>query len=224
MAEDMRRMQGQPVMRTDMNQNGMGGQPIMQPKGGSKAPWVVLVVVIIVLAVFGFLFRDRLFGASSDGEVKGEVTSAEESGYQAVFLTNGQVYFGKVSDMNDAYATLNDIYYLQVTNPPLQGEGAQNQQQQILLVKLGNELHGPVDEMKINRDQILFVEDMKEESQVMQKIREYQKDPQGATRQQPQTQAPATTQPTVNGQNTTTPSTNTGTGTQQNTGNTNTNR
>ncbi len=90
-------------------------------------------------------------------------TDQKSSGYQAVFLTNGQVYFGKLSDSAASYATMKDIYYLQVTQPPIQGSQqdaasqAQAQaQQQLSLVKLGNELHGPVDEMKINRDQILF--------------------------------------------------------------------
>jgi len=45
------------------------------------------------------------------------------------------------------------------------------------LVKLGQELHGPVDSMQINRDQILFYEDMKESGKVMEAIRSYQKNP-----------------------------------------------
>jgi hypothetical protein len=137
------------------------------------------------------------------------MAEGKNSGYQAVFLTNGQVYFGKLSGINGKYATLTDIYYLQVTTPPgLQGSAqqtaAQQQQQQqakLELVKLGKELHGPVDSMKINRDQILFFEDMTEDGQVMQAIRTNQKNPQGAATQQNQTpasqQAPATQQQTT---------------------------
>src|SRR6185503_10522087 len=188
MADIQPGMPGQPVMRTNVIHPMGGGEPVTPSQGGksSKMTWIVLLVVVIVIAVFGFLFRDRLFGAKGEGEVKGETTTAEKSGYQAVFLTNGQVYFGKVSDMNDQYVKLNDIYYLQVTTPPLQGsadEAAAKQQQQLILVKLGLELHAPGDEMSINRDQILFIEDIKEDGEVMKKIREYQKDPTGATRQ-----------------------------------------
>ncbi len=163
---------------------------------GSKMPWIVLAVVIVVLIVLGVLFRDRLFPASSDKMTGGSTPKVEKSsGYQAVFLTNGQVYFGKLSGETGSYATLKDIYYLQVTQPPLQGSQQQGQQQaqaqpQLSLVKLGNELHGPVDTMQINRDQILFYEDMKEDAKVIQAINDYKKDPNAGNT--PTTPAPTT--------------------------------
>lgn len=157
----------------------------------SRAPWVILVVVVIVvLAVLGFLFRDKLnLGAKKDANV---------SQYDAVFLTNGQVYFGKLSDKGDKYITLKDIYYLQVNQALQSGTQTQtNQQPELSLVKLGNELHGPVDEMQINRDQVLFYEMLKNDGKVAQAIAEYQKNPTGSTA------APATTTPAA----TTTPDT-----------------
>lgn len=162
----------------------MGGQNMGNQNMGtgsrSKMPWMILaVVVIIVLAVLGYLFRDKLSGSGATPAL---------SGYQAVFLTNGQVYFGKLSDADSAYVSLRDIYYLQV-NQQLQPDGSTQtaaQQQaaaaanpQLSLVKLGNELHGPADAMKINRDQILFYEDLKNDGKVAQAIVSYQKN--GAT-------------------------------------------
>ncbi len=179
-----------------------GDMPSQMHKYGNRSnlPWVILAVIILLVIVGAVLFRDRLFPKS---EMMGQNSKQEEksSGYQAVFLTNGQVYFGKLSDMSASYATLKDIYYLQVTQPPLQGSqnGQQQQQQnQLALVKLGNELHGPVDTMKINRDQILFFEDIKEDGRVVQAIREYQKNPPPANNNQTQQQSttPATQTPT----------------------------
>ena len=43
----------------------------------------------------------------------------------------------------------------------------------VSLVKLGDELHGPADKMEINRDQILFIEDLKPNSQVVMAIKNY---------------------------------------------------
>jgi hypothetical protein len=151
------------------------------PAGGSgKSAWVILAIVVLVLVVLGILFRDKLFGG------KGAMTSTtSSSGYQAVFLTNGQVYFGKLASSDSDYPTLTDIYYLQVVQPPLQGQqtagqAAQGQQQpQISLVKLGNELHGPVDLMHIAKNQILFYEDMKSDSQVVKAIQSYKANPGG---------------------------------------------
>jgi hypothetical protein len=166
-----------------------------RPRGASALPWVILAVVLLAFVIAGVLFRDKLFPSSNSNTTTEQGAS---SGYQAVFLTNGQVYFGKLSGTTASYATLEDIYYLQVTTPPLQGsqESAQQQQQQLSLVKLGQELHGPVDEMKINRDQILFFEDMKEDGRVMQAIREYQKNPPAAN-SQTNTQTPPATTPTT---------------------------
>lgn len=166
-----------------------------RPSGAKTLPWVILAVVLLVLIVGGVLFRDRLFPSHTASTNTEEQTAS--SGYQAVFLSNGQVYFGKLSGTTASYATLKDIYYLQVTTPPA-ADGSQlnqqqaQQQQQLSLVKLGQELHGPVDEMKINRDQILFYEDIKEDGRVMQAIRQYQKNPPAATPNAPATPATGT--------------------------------
>lgn len=156
-------------------------------QGGSKLPWVILALVVVVLIVVAVLFRDKLFA----GKEGGAAMTAKTGEYQAVFLTNGQVYFGKLADGGDRYIKLTDIYYLQVNQPQIQGsqQNAQQAQQQpqLQLVKLGNELHGPVDEMHINRDQVLFYEDMKADGKVAQAIKEYKANPTGSTK--PSTQA-----------------------------------
>ncbi len=174
--------------------------PTMQPAENavvakaSKLPWIILVIVVVVLVVIGILFRDSLFARKKEQTKTAPATAA--SGYQAVFLTTGQVYFGKVSNKNDDWMTLKDIFYLQVIQPPLQGQQQPGQtapaaqQPQISLVKLGNELHGPVDEMHMSRTQVLFYEDLKEDSQVVKAIKDYKANPQGTT-PAAQQQAPA---------------------------------
>jgi hypothetical protein len=94
-------------------------------------------------------------------------------GYQAVFLTNGQVYFGKVDNGSTDPVVLRNVYYLQVTQqlqPEPNPSVSPNAVPQISLVKLGNELHGPKDEMRITRSQVLFIEDLKDDSQVVKAI------------------------------------------------------
>jgi len=123
-----------------------------------------IVILIIILIVGGFLWINQtsLSGYKED--------------WQAVFLTNGQVYFGQVEKHNKVELVLNEIYYLQVTRPLQQtqeGEQQPNPQGELSLVKLGNELHGPTDAMTINRDHVLFVEDLKEDSNVVQAIANY---------------------------------------------------
>ncbi|MEK7612133.1 MAG: hypothetical protein AAB407_02215 [Patescibacteria group bacterium] len=95
------------------------------------------------------------------------------SSYQAVFLTNDQVYFGTLTNANGQFPRLSNVFYLQVTQT-LQPIGSGQPGTNLNLVKLGGELHGPVDEMAINRDQILFFEDLKDDSQVVTAIRQYE--------------------------------------------------
>lgn len=91
-------------------------------------------------------------------------------GYQAVFLTNGQVYFGKVVRRCDKEIRLTDIYYLQNDK---QGAEAVANGQDMKLIKLGNELHGPQDMMYINRGHVLFIEDLKPDSRVVKAMQQY---------------------------------------------------
>jgi hypothetical protein len=104
------------------------GQVMYQERRGSMMPWMILGALIVVLGVLGFLFRDKLFATNKSTDKA--VMTAKASGYQAVFLSNGQVYFGKIENPSSDYVTLKDIYYLQVTQPPLQGSQQQGQQSQ----------------------------------------------------------------------------------------------
>lgn len=93
--------------------------------------------------------------------------------YQALFLSNGQVYFGRVSEMNKDYVILTDIYYLNSTTPPLIALffGAQS----VSLTKLGCEMHGPEDTMVIRRDKIDFWENLKDSGEVVKAIKDFQR-------------------------------------------------
>jgi hypothetical protein len=95
---------------------------------------------------------------------------------QAVFLNGGQVYFGKIRALNNKYVGVTDIYYLRVNQQVQPKSGASaDQQQDISLVKLGCELHGPQDQMLINRDQVVFWENLKTDGQVAKAVEQYKK-------------------------------------------------
>lgn len=124
--------------------------------------YVLYLIVIVVLAYA--LWTTKGFGLWKGSE------EVKTGNYQAVFLTNGQVYFGRLAGATSSYATLEDVYYLQVQKIQPADEKSQGK---LTLIKLGNELQAPVDMMKINKDQILFYEDLKEEGKVMQAIQRY---------------------------------------------------
>jgi hypothetical protein len=122
-----------------------------------------LTVVVAALVVCGLLFYKSGPGAAIDG-----------SKYQAVFFTNGQVYFGKLKVMNGSYMKLTDVYYLQATKASDKNP-QQTSQDGVELVKLGSEVHGPEDEMLISKEQVLFFENLKKDGKVSASIAQYQK-------------------------------------------------
>src|SRR6185295_18216999 len=100
----------------------------------------------------------------------------DNSRMQAVFLNGGQVYFGNINALTDSYLNLSNIYYLRVNQQVQPNQStSQSTANDISLVKLGCELHGPTDSMLINRDQIIFWENLKTDGQVAKAVEEYKK-------------------------------------------------
>lgn len=137
-----------------------------------KITSVVLLFSITVLLVALLIYTVT----SSNKTNNTQASLVDTSKYQAVFLVNQQLpYFGKIAELNKDYMVLKDIYYLQI-NQSVQ-PGQENQPQDITLVKLGCELHGPQDQMVINSDQIFFWENLKDneaDSKVSTAIKQFQ--------------------------------------------------
>ena len=119
-----------------------------------------VIVLIVALVVSGLLYAFR--------------SQIDPNKYQAVFLTNGQVYFGKLKDYYTDRPYITDVYYIQGQD----GAGAENGQstasENQQLVKLGSELHAPENTMILNKSSILFVENLTEEGKVVQLIKQDQ--------------------------------------------------
>jgi hypothetical protein len=133
---------------------------------------IIAVVIVLLIVLLGLMLKN---GLSGSGGIK-------KNQYQAVFLTNGQVYFGKLQNTNGEYLRMTDVYYLQVQNNQNQQSAdnkSQEQTQQTTgqpqLIKLGQELHGPEDELNILRTQISFWENLKDNGKVVTAIKQYQK-------------------------------------------------
>lgn len=134
----------------------------------SKFSFIILLFsgTILVVALLWFLIL---------GQKNNEAKYIDSSKMQAVFLNGGQVYFGNLTALNGRYARLNNIYYLRVNQQVQPGQSSSNGNNDVSLVKLGCELHGPVDEMLINREQIVFWENLKTDGQVAKAVAEYVK-------------------------------------------------
>lgn len=138
---------------------------------GSKKTVVIAVVaaiVLVALLILGMTIGRTMMSAEG---------SIQQNKFQAIFLTNGQVYFGKLSGVENNYVKVTQIYYLQVqqgVQPEDKKDGSTNSDAQVSLTKLGSELHGPEDAMYIAKDQILFWENLSDNSKVTEAIKAYQ--------------------------------------------------
>jgi hypothetical protein len=91
-----------------------------------------------------------------------------KNSWQAVFLTNNQVYFGILDYYNEQYLRLTKVYYLQ-SNQDMGDKTKDNSE--INLIKLGVEIHGPEDIMYISQNQVLFWENLKSDSRIVNIIK-----------------------------------------------------
>lgn len=85
--------------------------------------------------------------------------------YQAVLLSNNNLYFGKLQGYGTGNPVLSDIYYLQNIVDPL------TKQQTNVLKKRSLEGHAP-DKMYINPSQIVSVEPVEPNSHIAELIKE----------------------------------------------------
>ena len=79
--------------------------------------------------------------------------------YQAILLTNGSAYFGKLQGLGSPYPVLTDVFYVQSVQDP-QTKAVSN-----ILVKRGKEWHSP-DRMILNANLIVLVEPVRPGSRV----------------------------------------------------------
>lgn len=138
-----------------------------QPKEDKPKKPVLQIVLItlITLVVLGtagyFLFHK--FNQNS---------GIDSSRYQGVFLTNDVMYYGKLSDANDGYMKLTDVYYLHTPETTASDDESEptNPSDSVQLIKRGSEVHGPEDVMYIAKDQILHFENLKTDGVVAKSI------------------------------------------------------
>ncbi|MEO5690607.1 MAG: hypothetical protein ABIQ64_00270 [Candidatus Saccharimonadales bacterium] len=155
-----------PIQQTNTGQPSQSRRTSGKRGFGSKKAIITAIVALLIVAG---LVAAYMTWQSGLGAIK-------RDRYQAVFLTNGQVYFGKINSMTGDTVVLKDIYYLQQAADVQKQEDEKDQaQNQLTLAKLGKELHGPEDVMYLERSQMLFWENLTNDSQVVKNIQQEKK-------------------------------------------------
>jgi len=113
-----------------------------------------MTILVLLFLVFGC--------AKSDQKIK------IDTEYKAIFLDNGQVFFGRLEEVGPSYIMLKDIFYVQ--SQVIQQEKDKKEVRNIL-IKRGNEWHGP-DLMYVTTRHIVVIEPVSPTSRVAQLIKE----------------------------------------------------
>jgi hypothetical protein len=146
-----------------------------------KHRWTKVAVVLqlsfvcTVLSIIGIV--TFLIWSSVTATDKKSLSDADKNSYQAVFLNNGQAYFGKLQPAEDnEYLKLTDVWYLRTSETSDSGtanaQAPTSDSVNATIVKLGAEIHGPRDEMLISKNQVLFYENLKDDSKIVKAIKE----------------------------------------------------
>ncbi len=112
---------------------------------------LILAIVIVVLIIAGVVIGMRLSNGNATGP----------SAYTAVYLSSGDVYFGKLSWFPSPRMT--DVWYLQ------RGTDAQNKPQ-FGVAAFKEVFWGPTDSLKLNPKEIIFSTRLRNDSQVVKVI------------------------------------------------------
>jgi len=123
----------------------------------------VMLLVLIALVVGILVLRTQLFRAGlSTLFAPSAAEVIDGNAYQAVFLINGSSYFGKVREQGEDWFLLSDVFYL-----------ASTEQSGTQLIKRGSEPQGPREPMIVPKQQVLFIENLRDDSEIVVAIKRF---------------------------------------------------
>lgn len=129
-------------------------------QGKIKTAVLLLAVIVVAAASYALFFRGG-----------GEKTGNEN--WYAVKLVNGEIYYGQITDIKAEPVAINKVYYNYDQANNDKKEAAETGK--IVLVKRGQETHGPDGSMLVYHAQVLLMEPLKNDSKVLEAILNYEK-------------------------------------------------
>jgi hypothetical protein len=127
-----------------------------------------LCVLVVIVGLLVFL-------AFNDSSSSSESSYVKTNKLQAVFLNTGQVYFGTIKTLNTNFLTLTNVFYLQ-TNSSSSTTSTATSNTSVTLVKLGCEIHAPLDQMIVNKASVTFWENLSPTGEVAKAVGTWEKD------------------------------------------------
>ena len=163
----------------------MSSNAIVIPVSALRRIFVMLLVAIGLIVLI-LIVRTQLFRAGISTLLAPSAAEViDHNTYQAVLLSNGATLFGKLQPQGDDWFLLTDVFYLQTTD-----QGTPQ------LIKRGNEAQGPKEPLIIARSQVVYIENMRDDSDIVALIKRF-KSGQVAPATVPPSAVPSTPRPTA---------------------------
>lgn len=136
-------------------------------KSYGKASFVFTILIFVLLLIFFGIFSWQ------NGIIRNTVQLLKyKDSYQAIFLTNGQAYFGNITEITNEYIILEEPYSIKLQQKQTDGEG-ETAQSEVKLLSIEDEFYKPVGYMLIKKSQINFIEELQDSSQIIEIIENY---------------------------------------------------
>jgi len=114
---------------------------------------ILLFVSLIANAWLGYMVHNQK-GKSSSREIQAKTIKSD--GYQAIFLSNGQVYFGKLAMLTEGLYKLTNVRYMDTASSRM--------------LRVIDAAHSPEDLMVIPASQVLFWENLNSNGQTARSL------------------------------------------------------
>lgn len=121
-----------------------------------QLPYLIVALAAVLLSLALFMQQQMV------------AQSIQKDTYQAVFLTNGQVYFGQMTKINRSYMRLDNVFYLQQSD--LSQAAEETNDTNFAIFPLGSEIHAPQSQLLLNSDHILMWENLERTSPIIEAI------------------------------------------------------
>lgn len=129
----------------------------------NRFPVAPLVAALVVGLVAGGLAVAAFGPSRADGDPFSGMI--DEDGYQAVILANDKVYFGRIEDVGGGFFRLEDAFFLRERRESDDAAPVR------ALLPVSRELHAPENRMLIRKDHVVLVENLTDDSPVLEEIR-----------------------------------------------------
>ena len=137
------------------------GEVKKEPKIKAKLPFkkiVRLILIVLFLVILAVGIRYVIGNLPSGGTDLTRKADPSASSYYAIFLSDGQIYFGEIIENNENEMAISNAYRMQPSG------------QTYSLLKLTDEAYGPTNKIFVNRSHVLFYEQLRKDSRVVELI------------------------------------------------------